>query len=125
MLECFNEHFIASSLLFNQSLPLKTLPSSDMIVDCIFDGQPLYFVPFSVDEVHRALLLDTEKPAGPDNLVPYFLKLASDFIAKPLSNIFKLTQNVIPKIWKSAHVHPLLKGGRTLHHLTTVGLFPT
>uniref|UniRef100_A0A3B4Z3D2 Reverse transcriptase domain-containing protein n=1 Tax=Stegastes partitus TaxID=144197 RepID=A0A3B4Z3D2_9TELE len=114
MLKCFNEHFIASGSLFNQSPPLKHSPSSDMTDEFIFNGQSFHFVPFSVDEVHRALLsLDNKKPAGPDNLEPYFLKLAADFIAKPLTSIFNLTltQNVIPKVWKSAHVLPLLKGG--------------
>lgn len=57
--------------------------------------------------------LDIKKPAGPDCSEPYFLKTAADFIAKPLMYIFNLSldQNVMPSIWKSAHVFPLLKGG--------------
>ena len=64
--------------------------------------------------VHKALKsLDQRKPAGPDLLDPCFLNLAADFIAEPLIYLFNLTLecNEIPKIWKSAFVLPLLKGG--------------
>ncbi len=42
-----------------------------------------------------------------------YLKLATDFITSPLIYIFNLslTTGVIPEIWKSAFVVPLLKGG--------------
>ena len=51
-------------------------------------------------------------PAGPGKLQPYFLKLASDFIAPPLTHIFNLSlvTDTIALIWKSTHVTPLLKG---------------
>lgn len=68
----------------------------------------------SVSEVHNALKkLDRSKAAGPDQIEPFFLKLAADFIAEPLSQIFNLSliSKNIPKIWKSAFVTPLLKGG--------------
>ena len=57
--------------------------------------------------------MDTTKSAGPDKLDPYFLKLAGNCIAMPLTNIFYLclNTNVIPPIWKSAFMVPLLKGG--------------
>uniref|UniRef100_A0A669B412 Reverse transcriptase domain-containing protein n=1 Tax=Oreochromis niloticus TaxID=8128 RepID=A0A669B412_ORENI len=44
---------------------------------------------------------------------PYFLKLAADYIAEPLSILFNLsiTTKEIPSVWKSAFVLPLLKGG--------------
>ena len=94
MLNCFNEHFVSSGRLFDSV--------------CFF----------SVREVHKALKsLDQRKPAGPDLLDPCFLNLAADFIAEPLAYLFNLTLecNEIPKIWKSAFVLPLLKGGdRTL-----------
>ncbi|KAF7662663.1 hypothetical protein LDENG_00230700 [Lucifuga dentata] len=64
-------------------------------------------------EVIKALKnLNTRKPAGPDNLEPVFLKLASDFIGKTLCRIFNFTlsTNKIPKAWKAAFVIPLLKG---------------
>lgn len=70
--------------------------------------------PFSVVEVHRELHnLDLSKSAGPDNLEPFFLRSAVDFIAEPLCHIFNLSlsENNIRRIWKSAYVLPLLKGG--------------
>ena len=70
--------------------------------------------PFDVAEVHRALQqLDLSESAGPDNLEPFFLRSAADFIAEPLCHIFNstLSENKIPRIWKSAYVHPLLKCG--------------
>ena len=41
------------------------------------------------------------------------LKLAADFIAEPLTNIYNSTLTIkrIPETWKMAHVLPLLKGG--------------
>jgi hypothetical protein len=53
------------------------------------------------------------KPAGPDHLDPYFLKLGADFIAELRTYLFNRTLecNEIPRTWKSAFVLPLLKGG--------------
>lgn len=57
--------------------------------------------------------LDSKKSAGPDNLEPFFLKTGVEFIAPPLTYLFNpiLSTNVIPKIWMSAYVLPLLNGG--------------
>lgn len=59
------------------------------------------------------LLLDSKKSVGPDSLDPYFLKLAADLIAEPLTSNFNLSlsTNKLPKVWISAFVLPLLKGG--------------
>lgn len=116
MLECFNEHFVASGSLLDKSLPPKTSPYNGNVAGrcCVSQPFPFTFTPFSLNDVHKALMsLDIKKPAGPDYLEPYFLKIAADFIAKPLMYIFNLSldQNVMPSIWKSAHVFPLLKGG--------------
>lgn len=76
--------------------------------------QAFHFKEISLSAVHEALkLLDTRKSAGPDNLEPYFFKLAADFIAPPLMYLFNLSldTNEIPLVWKSAFVLPLLKGG--------------
>lgn len=65
-------------------------------------------------DVQKALKgLAPEKPSGPDLIEPYFLKIAADCVAQPLTYLFNLTleSNTIPKIWKSAFVCPLLKGG--------------
>jgi len=64
--------------------------------------------------VYDALIgLDIKKSAGPDGLDPYFLKIAAEHIAEPLTHIFNLTieTGLIPSVWKSAYVTPLLKGG--------------
>lgn len=78
------------------------------------ETEPFHFIPFNVTEVCRALKnIDTSKSAGPDKLDPFFLKIAADIIAEPLTYIFNLSlsQNSIPEVWKSAFVLPLLKGG--------------
>ena len=72
MLDCFNEHFVASGSLFDQSLPPKTYPPDANTVDNGFVGQPFSFAPFSISDVHKALVsLDINKPAGPDGLEPF------------------------------------------------------
>ncbi len=60
--------------------------------------------------------MDPYKPAGPDKLEPFYLKLAADFIAEPLTYLFNLSIShcEIPKIWKSAFVSSLFKGGDPL-----------
>ena len=57
--------------------------------------------------------IDAEKNPGPDELDPLLLHLTADILAPPLTCIFNLTLDVkeIPKLWKSAFVLPLLKGG--------------
>lgn len=107
MVNCFNQHFILSTPSINSSNTV-TVPE-----------QPSYastfsFQPFTLCQVRKALQsLDARKPQGPDLIDPYFLKIAADLIAKPLTDIFNLslTTMQIPKIWKSAFVTPLFKGG--------------
>ena len=119
IVDCFNIHFSASGSLFSRSSSTTAMSSApdvgNMSLGHISAGQPSFvFRLFSVEEVCRALCsFDISKSAGPDHLEPYFLKLAADFIAKPLQYLFNLTitTNCIPEIWKVAYVLPLLKGG--------------
>lgn len=117
MLNYFNEHFITAGHLFDSSNSdsagtiLNNEPAvlSHPSVDC-----PFNFEPVSVSEVcSMSKNLDPKKSAGPDGLEPFFLRLAADSIAEPLSCIFNLSlsTNTLPKVWKSAFVLPLLKGG--------------
>ncbi len=72
------------------------------------------FVPIAMQEVYDALRrLNTKKSSGPDGLDPYFLNIAAEHIAEPLTHIFNLTieTGLIPSVLKSAYVTPLLKGG--------------
>src|SRR4029434_9001611 len=97
--------------LFDSACSASVKPCTDIPV---YTGQSFNFVPFSVQEVHKALkTLDPRKPSGPDFIDPYFLQLAADFVAGPLAYLFNLTveNKEIPRIWKSAFVLPLLKGG--------------
>lgn len=116
MLNCFNEHFVSCGKLFDSvqnSTSVSAVSASVHCTDKPIDT-PFMFSPFNVGAVHDALCkLNTKKSAGPDNLEPFFLKTAADFIAAPLTSLFNLTlsSNSIPKLWKSAYVLPLLKGG--------------
>lgn len=121
ILACFNEHFISCGFLFESLNPSLTPTNFNSINDSQ-DQSGNSFTPFNsfafssilVSGVHSILkTLDITKSAGPDTLEPFFLKLAADFIALPLTHIFNLTlvTNNIPKIWKSAYVLPLLKRG--------------
>lgn len=107
MLNCFNKHFISSSSSQNTISPvIESEPSTDV--------SEFSFQPFTLCQVHKALkLLDARKPQGPDLIDPYLLKIAADFIVQPLTHIFNLSMSSmqIPKIWKSAFVTPLFKGG--------------
>ena len=81
--------------------PLSLYNPVWMMQEAVRAGQTFSFLPFSVQEVHKARKsLDQRKPAGPDLLDPCFLNLAADFIAEPLTYLFNLTLecNEIPKI---------------------------
>ncbi|KAI4830607.1 hypothetical protein KUCAC02_002226 [Chaenocephalus aceratus] len=111
MLNCFNEHFVSCGSLFGCVAPVNA-PILDS-EQCGLEN-PFSFTPLTIGIVHEALSkLDPRKPAGPDNLEPFFLKISADFIAPPLTSLFNLSlsTNAIPKVWKSAYVLPLLKGG--------------
>lgn len=119
MLDCFNKNYIASGSLFSSSSSPTHSPDPGP-GSCVPDvghipvGQPFCFAQLTLEEVQRALLsLDLAKSADPDGLEPWFLKLATDFIVKPLQCVFNITitNNCIPAIWKVAHVLLLLKGG--------------
>uniref|UniRef100_A0A8C5N2E5 Reverse transcriptase domain-containing protein n=1 Tax=Gouania willdenowi TaxID=441366 RepID=A0A8C5N2E5_GOUWI len=111
VLNCFNQHFLSSGSLFDS----KGITTGNSCTESsMFSGDPFNFNPFTCHEVHKALkALDHRKPPGPDLIEPYFLKLAADFIAEPLSILFNLSirNKDIPSVWKSAFVLPLLKGG--------------
>ena len=117
MLDCFYRYFIASGSLFSSSPPAdSSAPGSLPVSDDVYipARQPFSFTLFTVEEVHRVLLsLQITKSAGLEGLDPLILKLAADFIAKPIQCIFNvtITTNHIPAIWKVANVLPLLKGG--------------
>ena len=53
------------------------------------------------------------KYAGPDNVSPMLLNLASNSLAEPLSKLFNLSLSygTVPTEWKLANVVPLLKSG--------------
>lgn len=110
ILNHFNEYFIQSGSLFDTACPYTVTPCRDVPVSTsVFN-----LTPFLVADVQKALKgLAPEKPPGPDLIEPYFLKIAADCVAQPLTYLFNLTleSNTIPKIWKSAFVCPLLKGG--------------
>lgn len=72
MLDSFNEYFIASGYPFDTLNHLQE-KSERLVTAC----QPFSFKTVTVTEVHKALkLLDTSKPAGPDNLGLYFFKIS-------------------------------------------------
>ncbi len=113
MLNSFNSHFIASGSLF----PI----SNDVISDLEFleaernlwTGE-FVFQQITLSDVCSALKeLNMSKSPGPDHIAPLFLKLGADFISPSLTYLFNLSlmTNTIPRIWKSAFIVPLSKGG--------------
>ena len=111
VLNCFNNHFVSSGSLFESMGAATVSPCTEAPR---FSGETFNFLPFTVQQVHQALkTLDSRKSPGPDAIEPYFLKIAADFVAQPLTILFNLSieNKKIPSVWKSAFVTPLLKGG--------------
>ena len=64
------------------------------------------------DEVLDQLkILDCNKSYGPDSISPHFIKLATDALVKPLTQLYNLSlcQGVFPSAWKRANVVPIHK----------------
>lgn len=114
ILNCFNNHFIAASSLYETlHNPISSSPTVCPI-DQSLSAQPFHFKTVTVPEVRKALRdVDPNKSSGPDKLEPYFLKIAADLIADPVTYLinFSLAMNQVQVIRKSANVLPLHKGG--------------
>jgi len=97
MLDCFNEHFIASGFLFESFSPQHECSSTVETVSLDPPSLSFSFTPIKVSDVNKALKhLDTTKFAGPDKL---------DLIAMPLTTILNpcLNTKVIPLICDCDH----------------------
>jgi len=71
-------------------------------------------IDFSVDEVHKELLsLQKDKACGPDCIPAHLLQVGTDFLAAPLSKLFKLSfsTGTLPRDWVTANVVPVYKKG--------------
>ena len=67
---------------------------------------------FEVETVKALLLsLKPDSAPGPDDIHPRFLKTMADFLAKPLSHIYRLSLDCghLPKDWKVGTIKPIFK----------------
>ncbi len=77
MLNCFNEHFIASGFLFDSVYGARA-NFSIVQSENFMSSQSFSFSAVAISEVCKALKsLDVSKSAGPDKLEPYFFKVSS------------------------------------------------
>lgn len=101
MLNYFDEHFVSSGFIFDNTVKLTDNQTSSNMTETPSKGEYQAFH----CHCHKALLKsDLKKSAGE-------LKLATYFVAEPLTYIYNLTliSKEIPQIWKMAHILPLLK----------------
>ena len=97
-LKCINSLF---SEFFDESDNFPVLPVSNR--DCnICDVASVYNLLNS---------LKTSKACGSDEIPPFFLKVSSEVIARPLCHIFNLSfaKGIVPDQWKVADVCPIPK----------------
>uniref|UniRef100_A0A8C1QAV6 Reverse transcriptase domain-containing protein n=1 Tax=Cyprinus carpio TaxID=7962 RepID=A0A8C1QAV6_CYPCA len=114
ILNSFNNHFIAAGSLYETLHNSVSGSPTACPVDHLLSAQLFNFKTVTVPEVRKALKdLDPKKSSGPDKLEPYFLKIAADLIATPVTYLINLSlaTNQVPAIWKSANVLSLHKGG--------------
>ena len=82
--------------------------------DITFESDNDFDIDFSPSRV-RALLaaINTNKACGPDEIPGMVLKMCSDSVALPLSNIYKLVYNTgsLPLEWKLSNIVPIFKKG--------------
>jgi len=108
----FNDYFCSVFTKENISNldSLIPKPSHSTIIDSIH---------VTPDEVHAELCqMNVNKACGPDNLTPYLLKNAADFIAVPLCHLFNksLSTGTLPFDWVSGNIVPVHK--RKDKHIT-------
>ena len=71
-------------------------------------------VHFTPEDVYQELcLLDPKKACGPDQLPPFLLKEAAEFISSPLSKLFNqsMSTGTLPCDWTTPNVVPVFKKG--------------
>ena len=75
------------------------------------------FRPVTEREVSDCLsAMDTKQASGADLLDPFLCNLGKSILTTPLTHIYNisLAVGIVPKLWKTAQVTPLHKGGDPL-----------
>ncbi len=113
MINRLNKHCMHAGSVFDSLNANTTVPCS-VITPATGNLDVFVFKPVSVNLICKALKgIDNKTSVDPDNVDPYLLKVAANVIAEPVTHIFNLSllSNSLPKIWKTAYVLPLFKGG--------------
>ncbi len=128
MSDIFNQHFIKSGFIFestntHSSTNRLTLPSPRLSPPTTAHASPTSLLAppqvvtlraVAESEVLVELLkLDPKKPAGSDDLDPFFFRTAAPIVAAPIADLFNLSilTAEVPSAWKMALVRPIFKGG--------------
>lgn len=102
-------HFFAS----HGSQPYIPVDVSNLDSSCDSSNVSINFSSFTVNEVNDILQhLNTSKSAGPDGLLPIFLKLGRMVLSHVLCQFFNfsVSNRMVPLEWKMANVVPVYKG---------------
>ena len=69
------------------------------------------FVISDQEVLDQLLILNTNKPPGPDGISPLILKNIASSLYKPLTKLFNMSLSIgkLPLIWKSANISPIYK----------------
>lgn len=117
--------------VFEPSLVPDNFEIEDInIDDCQTPDTLICSVEISKEEVHTSIKeLDVNKGAGVDNINAYFLRQTADAIDEPICYLFNkcLRDGVFPKIWKSARIVPVYKGGskKDIENYRPISILPT
>ena len=96
-----------SSVITDEDLDLPTFQDRDN--DVLLEN-----VEMKKEDVYDYLkTLNASKSPGPDGLHPWVLKEASKELAIQFTILYRksLTEGVVPKEWKDAHITPIFKKG--------------
>ena len=112
VLNPFNSYFCSIGEDISSKIPTTTLNFSSFLKDKLCNSFQCFDV--SAHEILNVLNdLANSKSPGPDDLSPYVLKMASKFIAQPLTHLINLSfkSGIFPNDLKKAKVIPLFKKG--------------
>ena len=104
----FNKYFY-SVFTHEDTSNLETLRNSLSFLSPIIQS-----VNLTTNNVYHELVnLDVSRACGPDHITPKLLKLCTEFISEPLSQLFNqsMSSGTLPRDWTTANVIPIYKKG--------------
>ena len=111
--EEMNLHFATVGKKIEDEIPLSTIGCQSFLRET--HRESLFFTPVTEAEVYVCMSKLRNSSSGPDKIPPQLVKENCRSLVKPIVHLLNLSlsQGIVPKPLKRAHVTPIHKGGDT------------